>query len=93
MGTRKAQVRNVFIAQGVLIGVIGTVIGLVLGYAIPMRIQAVTSIRRRPRRILIDHVPFAPRLADDGYSVATNDTSTANSATHPPSASRGAKGT
>src|SRR5437762_2386280 len=31
MGTRKAQVRNVFIAQGVLIGVIETVIGLVLG--------------------------------------------------------------
>src|SRR5580693_4571343 len=34
MGTRKAQVRNVFIAQGVLIGVIGTAIGFVLGYAI-----------------------------------------------------------
>src|SRR6202789_3939423 len=34
MGTRKAQVRNIFIAQGVLIGVIGTVIGLLLGYAI-----------------------------------------------------------
>ena len=33
MGTRKAQVRNVFIAQGLLIGVIGTAIGLVLGYA------------------------------------------------------------
>ena len=29
MGTRKAQVRNIFIAQGVLIGVIGTAIGLV----------------------------------------------------------------
>ena len=34
MGTRKAQVRNVFIAQGLLIGVIGTAIGLVLGYAL-----------------------------------------------------------
>ena len=34
MGTRRAQVRNLFIAQGVLIGVIGTAIGLVLGYAI-----------------------------------------------------------
>ena len=29
MGTRRAQVRNLFIAQGVLIGVIGTAIGLV----------------------------------------------------------------
>src|SRR5580693_1138224 len=34
MGTRKSQVRNIFIAQGVLIGVIGTAIGLLLGYAI-----------------------------------------------------------
>src|SRR5580692_10250064 len=34
MGTRQSQVRNVFIAQGVLIGVIGTAIGLLLGYAI-----------------------------------------------------------
>src|SRR6202035_2414578 len=34
MGTRKAQVRRIFIAQGVLIGVVGTAIGLVLGYAL-----------------------------------------------------------
>src|SRR5208283_5328496 len=34
MGTKKRQIRRVFIAQGVLIGVIGTAIGLVLGYAI-----------------------------------------------------------
>ena len=34
MGTRKSQVRRIFIAQGVLIGVVGTAIGLVLGYAL-----------------------------------------------------------
>ena len=34
LGTRRAQVRNLFIAQGVLIGAIGTAIGLVLGYAV-----------------------------------------------------------
>src|ERR1035438_274388 len=34
LGTKKKQIRRVFIAQGVLIGVIGTAIGLVLGYAI-----------------------------------------------------------
>jgi len=34
MGTRKSQVRRVFVAQGVLIGVIGTAIGLLLGYAL-----------------------------------------------------------
>src|SRR6266478_4526992 len=34
LGTKKAQIRRVFIAQGVLIGLIGTAIGLVLGYAL-----------------------------------------------------------
>ena len=34
MGTRKSQVRRLFIMQGLLIGVIGTAIGLVLGYAL-----------------------------------------------------------
>ena len=34
LGTKKKQIRRVFIAQGVLIGVIGTAIGLVIGYAI-----------------------------------------------------------
>src|SRR5690349_22345965 len=32
MGTRKAQVRKVFIAEGALIGLVGTAIGLVFGY-------------------------------------------------------------
>src|SRR5271166_3131464 len=34
LGTKKRQIRRVFIAQGVLIGVIETAIGLILGYAI-----------------------------------------------------------
>src|SRR3989442_6064897 len=34
MGTRKSQVRKVFVAQGALIGVVGTAIGLVLGYSL-----------------------------------------------------------
>src|SRR5246127_4451111 len=34
MGTKKAQVRRMFIAQGVLIGVIGTAIGLILGFSL-----------------------------------------------------------
>jgi lipoprotein-releasing system permease protein len=34
MGTRKSQIRRVFIAQGMLIGLIGTAIGLVIGYAL-----------------------------------------------------------
>ena len=64
MGTRKAQVRNVFIAQGMLIGVIGTVIGLVLGYGIAYAGGHYHVISLSPEVYSIDYVPFAPRLVD-----------------------------
>jgi len=64
MGTRKAQVRNVFIAQGVLIGVIGTAIGLVLGYVLSYFGGRYHVIHLSPEVYSIDYVPFAPRLID-----------------------------
>jgi lipoprotein-releasing system permease protein len=69
MGTRKAQVRNVFIAQGVLIGVIGTVIGLGVGYALSYAGGHYHLISLSPEVYSIDYVPFAPR-AIDGMIVA-----------------------
>jgi len=69
MGTRKAQVRNVFIAQGVLIGVIGTAIGLVVGYAVSYAGGHYHLISLSPEVYSIDYVPFAPR-AIDGLIVA-----------------------
>jgi lipoprotein-releasing system permease protein len=67
MGTRKAQVRNVFIAQGVLIGVIGTAIGLVLGYAVSYAGGQYHIISLSPEVYSIDYVPFAPRVADGAW--------------------------
>lgn len=64
MGTRKAQVRNVFVAQGVLIGVIGTVIGLILGFAISYAGGRYHVISLSPEVYSIDYVPFAPRMLD-----------------------------
>ncbi len=64
MGTRKAQVRNVFIAQGVLIGVVGTAIGLVLGYVVAYAGGHYHIISLSPEVYSIDYVPFAPRVAD-----------------------------
>jgi lipoprotein-releasing system permease protein len=69
LGTRKSQVRNVFIAQGVLIGVIGTMIGLVLGYTISYAGGHYHIISLSPEVYSIDYVPFAPRLVD-GVAVA-----------------------
>jgi lipoprotein-releasing system permease protein len=64
MGTRKSQVRNIFIAQGVLIGVIGTAIGLLLGYVISYAGSRYHIISLSPEVYSIDYVPFAPRLMD-----------------------------
>jgi lipoprotein-releasing system permease protein len=69
MGTRKAQVRRIFIAQGVLIGVVGTAIGLVLGYALSWAGGHYHLLSLAPEVYSIDYVPFAPR-AMDGVLVA-----------------------
>jgi lipoprotein-releasing system permease protein len=64
MGARKAQIRRLFMAQGVLIGLIGTAIGLVLGYAISFAGAKYHLISLSPEVYSIDYVPFAPRLLD-----------------------------
>jgi lipoprotein-releasing system permease protein len=64
LGTKKRQIRRVFIAQGVLIGVIGTAIGLVLGYAISYAGGHYHFISLSPEVYSIDYVPFAPRPFD-----------------------------
>ncbi len=69
LGTKKAQIRRIFIAQGVLIGVIGTLIGLIIGYALSWAGGHYHFISLSPEVYSIDYVPFAPR-AIDGIIVA-----------------------
>jgi lipoprotein-releasing system permease protein len=69
MGTRKVQVRRVFVTQGVLIGIIGTAIGLILGYALSWAGGHYHLLSLAPEVYSIDYVPFAPR-AIDGMLVA-----------------------
>jgi lipoprotein-releasing system permease protein len=69
LGTKRAQIRRIFIAQGVLIGVLGTAIGLVLGYALSWAGGHYHFISLSPEVYSIDYVPFAPR-AMDGVIVA-----------------------
>ncbi len=64
MGTRKSQVRRLFITQGLLIGLIGTAIGLVLGYGLSWAGARYHLISLAPEVYSIDYVPFAPRLID-----------------------------
>ncbi|MGH9512388.1 MAG: FtsX-like permease family protein [Terriglobales bacterium] len=64
MGTRKSQVRRVFIAQGLLIGIVGTVIGLILGYGLSWVGGHYHLLSLSPEVYSIDYVPFAPRVID-----------------------------
>jgi lipoprotein-releasing system permease protein len=69
MGARRAQIRRIFIAQGVLIGVIGTLLGLVLGYFGSWAGGHYKLVSLSAEVYSIDYVPFAAR-AIDGVVVA-----------------------
>jgi lipoprotein-releasing system permease protein len=69
MGTRKSQIRRLFITQGLLIGMVGTVVGLALGYALSWTGGHYHLLSLAPEVYSIDYVPFAPR-AIDGALVA-----------------------
>jgi lipoprotein-releasing system permease protein len=62
MGTRKAQIRRIFISQGLLIGVIGTMFGLVGGYVLAYAGGHYHWIRLSAEVYSIDYVPFAPKV-------------------------------
>jgi lipoprotein-releasing system permease protein len=64
MGAKKRQVRRIFMFQGLLIGVIGTVIGLVLGYSISWAAGHYHLLSLSAEVYSIDYVPFAPRVWD-----------------------------
>ncbi len=64
MGAKHRQVRRIFIAQGVLIGVIGTAVGLVLGYVLSWAGGHYRLVSLSPEVYSIDYVPFSPRIID-----------------------------
>jgi lipoprotein-releasing system permease protein len=64
MGARRRQVRRVFVYQGVLIGLVGTALGLIVGYGIALAGAKYHFIALNPEVYSINYVPFAPRLLD-----------------------------
>jgi lipoprotein-releasing system permease protein len=70
MGARRRQIRGIFIFQGMLIGVIGTALGLILGYSIAIAGAKYHFIALSAEVYSIDYLPFAPRL-QDGVLVAS----------------------
>jgi lipoprotein-releasing system permease protein len=69
-GVEPGQVRRIFLLQGFLISLIGTGLGLVLGYAASWAGGHYHFIHLSAEIYSIDTLPFAPRLID-GVIVAT----------------------
>jgi lipoprotein-releasing system permease protein len=63
-GVQAAQVRRIFMMQGLLISAVGTAIGLVLGYALSWAGGHYRFIHLSGEVYSIDYLPFAPRIAD-----------------------------
>jgi lipoprotein-releasing system permease protein len=58
MGARQRQIRRVFIWQGVIIGVVGTIAGLILGHVLSYFADKYHLIRLAPDVYSIPYVPF-----------------------------------
>jgi lipoprotein-releasing system permease protein len=63
-GVQAEQVRRIFLLQGLLISLIGTVLGLVLGYGLSWLGGHYRFIRLDASVYSIDYLPFAPRVVD-----------------------------
>jgi lipoprotein-releasing system permease protein len=64
IGVKPEQVRRIFLMQGFLISLIGTIIGLVLGYALSWAGGHYRFIHLSADIYSIDYLPFAPRIRD-----------------------------
>jgi lipoprotein-releasing system permease protein len=70
MGARRAQIRGIFMLQGVLIGVVGTAIGLAAGYGLCYFADRYRWIRLDEQVYALSFVPFEPRWVDGVWVAA-----------------------
>lgn len=64
MGARREQIRNIFMLQGVLIGVAGTAVGLVLGFGISLLAGHYQWLKLNEEVYSLRFVPFEPQWFD-----------------------------
>ncbi len=64
MGMTARSIRRVFLTQGLVIGVVGTVAGLVLGIAASLALGEYKFIRLNPEIYFIDHLPVQTEWSD-----------------------------
>jgi len=64
LGARKAQIRRIFMYQGLTIGVLGTAAGLALGHAVCWVCDTYQLLPLEAEVYGLSHVPFAPQWID-----------------------------
>jgi lipoprotein-releasing system permease protein len=64
MGARREQIRRIFVYQGLIIGTVGTVIGLATGYALCYLADRFHWVRLDETVYSLSYVPFEPRWLD-----------------------------
>jgi lipoprotein-releasing system permease protein len=64
MGMPAKSIRRIFFAQGLVIGVVGTVFGLILGFAAALSLDKYHFIKLDPQVYFIDHLPVSTQPTD-----------------------------
>jgi lipoprotein-releasing system permease protein len=64
MGARREQIRRIFVYQGLLIGTVGTAIGLLAGYTLSFLANRYQWLRLDEEVYSLRFVPFEPRWVD-----------------------------
>ncbi|HEX3534734.1 MAG TPA: ABC transporter permease [Gemmatimonadaceae bacterium] len=64
MGMPARSIRRIFFAQGLVIGVVGTVVGLLLGFGAALALDRYQFIKLDPQVYFIDHLPVSTQPMD-----------------------------
>jgi lipoprotein-releasing system permease protein len=72
MGMTARSVRHIFLAQGAVIGLAGTLMGLVLGLTVSVLLGRYKLIRLDPSVYFIDHLPVATEGIDVSLTVVAS---------------------
>jgi lipoprotein-releasing system permease protein len=71
MGAKRQQIRKIFVIEGLLIGVVGTLIGLILGYSLSYLAGHYHWLRLNAEVYSLPYVPFNARWQDGIWIAAT----------------------
>ena len=72
MGMTASSIRRIFLAQGIMIGVVGTALGLMLGLATALALDTYKLIPLNPEVYFIDHLPVARQPLDIAVTVVAS---------------------